>query len=529
MRQITELIIENYKSHKKTVIHPAPAGKVTVLTGISRSGKSNLFRAWQKLFYNIPSGIDFIRTGCDFCRITAKYDDGHIVSYRRTRGGISRYTIAYPDGRTLDLDEGREGIVPVEVQDITGIKPITISGLDPLNINIAEQLDGPFLGTKVTTAPARAKVLGKLAGTEELDCANKGLGTDIYHRKQDEKNLLEDVNEHQKNLKQYEYLEGLEKTLKQLGMVREKVKKFTDMRNKLQELATQRDCLLIKIRSEEERFAGTKFVEEAETRLAKLVAKSNKRTLVKQLSSRRNELVYGIIRAEDIIKDTRNIEEAGRKITTVENKIFAKTALSKAKNDLIITKTNISNAKMVIIQTETIAKAEALLAKVVEARSRREKLHVLSVQQRNSSENKRSAEQVLTETKGLIEAETLLIKIVAAKTQKEKLEILYDQINKAEVKKHAVETFLEGTKTLDAAEAILSKVVASIQKRKPLLVLSTQLASVAKAWNTADEWIIFHSKQVEQFQAEYIKTLKEAGVCPTCGCIIVPEKLKEVV
>jgi len=524
-----EITIINHTTHKITVLHPAPAGKVTVLTGQSRSGKSNIFRSLRKLFYGIPDGCDFIRTGAKECVVSIKYDDGYVVSYRRTRGGISRYTVVSPDGKTADYDEGRAGMVPLEVQEITGIKPITIGGIEPLNINLAEQLDGPFLGTKNTTAPARAKILGKLAGTEELDYAGKGLSVDIHRRKQDEKRFTEDIEDKQKNLKQYDHLEDLEKIIKTIGLIREKVKKFTEFRNKLTELATQRDCLLIKIRTEEERFAGTKFVEEAQAKLAALVEKANRKTALSGLCTRKNELVFNIIRAEEVLKDTRNIVRAGELLQLVEAKRVKFSALNQLKTAQINAKINISNAKMTIVNTENIPVADKKLIDLAAKLERKRKLKELSSQRNNICGNLALADITIKKTDTLTRAEELLNRTIDTKAKRDRLYVLAGKADNYGSEVWRANEVLDATKSINDAEILLSKVILSIQKRKPLLALQAKLTELGLAIKTQEELAAGWEKQVKQAQTEYVEILKQSGTCPTCGCIVVPERIKEVI
>jgi exonuclease SbcC len=529
LRQIIEIKIINFASHEKTVLYPASAGKVTVLTGQSRCGKSNIFRAIRKLFYNIPEGSGFIRTGASECVISVKYDDGYIVSYRRTRGGISRYTVVSPDGKTADYDEGRAGMVPLEVQEITGIKPITIGGIEPLNINLAEQLDGPFLGTKVTTAPARAKILGKLAGTEELDYAGKGLGIDIHRRKQDEKRLEDVTKDKQEDLKQYDHLEDLEKTIKTIGLIREKVKKFTELRNKLTELATQRDCLFIKIRTEEERFAGTRFIEDAQARLATLVEKANRKAVLAELCTRKNKLVYNIIQIEEVLKDTRNVTRAGELLQLAEAKRVRFSALNQLKTARNDAKTNISNAKMVIVATKNIPAADKKLINFTAKLEKKRRIESLSAQRNNVCGNLALAVDTMKRTENLTKAEKLLHKAMENKARREKLYVLAGNADNYGSEVWQANKILDKTKSINEAEKLLTNVVALKQKEKPLMSLRTRLAELVLAIKAQEELSADWDKKVKQDQAEYLEVLKQSGTCPTCGCIVVPERIKEVI
>lgn len=208
---IKKITIENFQSHQNTIITPAPKGQLTVITGPSDAGKTVILRALRWLLFNEPQGSDFIRVGASFARVTAEMESGHKVVRKRTKA-TNRYEIIAPDTEKQGTPEAHvfEGFgssVPLEVQEITGVRPVAIGDLS-INLNLAEQLDGPFLGSSIS-APARAKVLGKLAGTEEIDFAGKELGTDLYRRNQDEKRLVDEAAELEEQLEEFDWLPAM--------------------------------------------------------------------------------------------------------------------------------------------------------------------------------------------------------------------------------------------------------------------------------------------------------------------------------
>ncbi len=206
MNDIKTLEIENFQSHIKTQIALAPAGQLTVITGPTDSGKTAIFRALRWLLYNTPQGSDFIRAGCSFCRVTATMKSGHIV-VREVTPSKNQYRIIAPGAEKPIVLEGFGRSVPVEVQEITGVRSVAI-GDTKYNLNMAEQLDGPFLGSSIS-APDRAKVLGKLAGTEVLDHAGKQAGTDIYRQTQKKDSLEADIKQLTESIATYAYLPAL--------------------------------------------------------------------------------------------------------------------------------------------------------------------------------------------------------------------------------------------------------------------------------------------------------------------------------
>ena len=191
MRALKSIRLINFQSHKNTLINFAGSGCLTVITGPSDNGKSAVIRALRWVFYNVPQGDGFIFNAEDKCTVSLVYDDGTTVERIRSRGGINRYHIYDSASKQGQVFEGFGIGVPLEVQQATGIRKLEI-GDQSFLLNLSEQLDGPFLGKSVS-GPARAKVLGKLAGTEEIDYASKETGTDLYRAKRQQEALGKNI------------------------------------------------------------------------------------------------------------------------------------------------------------------------------------------------------------------------------------------------------------------------------------------------------------------------------------------------
>lgn len=224
MSEFMRIEISNFQSHANTSIEPAPAGGLTVITGPSDSGKTAIVRALKWLLYNQPQGDSFRRVGCDFVEVSVETASGQHVTRRRT-STTNRYIV---DGQTL---EGFGNSVPAEAQQTTGVRPVRLNDQDIL-ANIAGQLEPPFLGSSIS-APARAKVLGKLAGTEVIDQASRDLGTDLYRSRQEAKRLDAEVEELEQQVAQYDYLPSLADELEQLKELAESIKTAQQRMNQL--------------------------------------------------------------------------------------------------------------------------------------------------------------------------------------------------------------------------------------------------------------------------------------------------------
>ena len=305
---IKSIELQNFQSHHSTHIEPAPPGQLTVITGPSDSGKTAIIRALKWLLYNQPAGADFMRTGASMVRISVKFADGNIVTRERT-AATNRYKILQPGAEKPEVFEGFGATVPLEIQEITGVRTVKIADLD-LMLNLSEQLDPPFLGQKSTTAPARAKILGKLAGTEEIDVAGAGVGKDLYRRGQDEKRLTSEIEELEKRIGEYAWIEELGERIAALENLAARIKE----RQKLLVTLEQKRSELLRIQTEMN--AAQKVLElwavlpaiEAAVKKAEVAAVRCK--TLKTLGMKLTDIRYGIEEAQETIYRLRGIAEA---------------------------------------------------------------------------------------------------------------------------------------------------------------------------------------------------------------------------
>lgn len=308
MNPIKSIELQNFQSHAKTIIEPAGPGFLTVITGPSDSGKTAIIRALKWLLYNQPQGAEFTRTGASMVRVAVDYAGGITVARERTKA-TNRYKIVRPGTgeNGPEVFEGFGNAVPLEVQEVTGIRPIKIADQELL-LNLSEQLDPPFLGQKSTTAPARAKILGKLAGTEEIDVAGAGVGKDLYRRGQDEKRLASEIEELEKRIGEYAWIEELAERIAELEQLLDGIKE----RQKLLVTLEQKRSELLRIQTEMN--AAQKVLElwavlpaiEAAVKKAEVAAVRCK--ALKTLDMKLTDIRYGIEEAQEMIYRLRGIE-----------------------------------------------------------------------------------------------------------------------------------------------------------------------------------------------------------------------------
>ncbi|MDN5324143.1 MAG: hypothetical protein PWQ67_2597, partial [Clostridia bacterium] len=363
MKQIQEIVIENFQSHAKTVVKPAPNGQLTVLTGQSDSGKTAILRALRWVFYNSPNNTDFIRVGAKFARVTVTFSDGASVTRWRSQGGINRYIV---DG---DVLEGFGTGVPLEVIDATGVKELTIGDMS-FCLNLAEQLDGPFLGKSVS-APARAKVLGKLAGTEEIDYAGKMLGTDLYRRNQEEKRVANELHGIKDSLREYDYLPAMQERIIRLEEIVTKTKSITNKKDSLIQLKNKLQLIDEAIGNVQQVINRYQNIELIEIMLGNIENNKNRQDQLLKNKVKFSTLNEGINQAQSVLNLTKNIPVAENLLVGITDKFSKKQFLESLDTKLKDLDFSINDTRQILESLADLGQLNELVNKIPELVVRR--------------------------------------------------------------------------------------------------------------------------------------------------------------
>lgn len=200
---IKSLTIEGFQSHVNTKLDFSGPGELMVLVGDGGRGKTAVARALKWVTCNVPSGDSFINWTTNTARVSLEMASGATVVRERSRGGVNRYTLIAPNGEK-QVFEGFGLGVPEEIRAVTGIRDVSI-GDSRLNLNISGQLDGPFLGSNISGGQ-RARILGALAGTEEIDMAIKAVSADAVRSEQERKRAAAMLERTSQRLEEFKHL-----------------------------------------------------------------------------------------------------------------------------------------------------------------------------------------------------------------------------------------------------------------------------------------------------------------------------------
>lgn len=524
---ITKIIIEGFQSHRKTTVNPAAVGQLTVLTGPSDTGKTAVIRALRWVLYNIPQGTDYIRAGTSVARVTVEYLSGHQVVRERTRS-YNRYIVVDPAGER-QIYEGFGNSVPLEIQLVTGVRPVVIADLEVL-VNLSEQLDGPFLGSKSVSAPVRAKVLGKLAGTEEIDHAARQLGTDLYRRRQDEKGFNNIVVGLTEKISAYDYLEELGTRIGVANEALTRLKADIELLERLEQLdaGIQEACRLAR----EKRIMAKGlqiFLDKLEPLLAKVAQDNADETRLNKLSAGLVESMDRLTQAQGVLDATAGACAATELINQVEQVYRERQQLSRLARNLAVNRETLKQASEVLKTTQQCTVIESLVQGTEKASSELDRLKHLNNSLLGVNHRIIMANSILEHTQGQPDAEQLLARVTQDMTMLDRLQGLEERFWKACQKEAWALVDLEETKHLGSLTALIHDAETKLTQYQELSKSHTGIKEASRSAIEAAVRISDLYTMTQEAQQKYINLLTRLGVCPTCGAIVAPERLKEVV
>jgi len=138
---ITRLHVENFQNHRNTRLSLSPG--LNVIFGEAEQGKSALIRALAWLFFNLPPGADFRRSGSLWCRVSALLDNGALVA-RERRGDDLAYILRLPGQSPVTIPDDGDTI-PAAVSAAHGMLCLAVDHGPPLVLHLADQFAPPFL------------------------------------------------------------------------------------------------------------------------------------------------------------------------------------------------------------------------------------------------------------------------------------------------------------------------------------------------------------------------------------------------
>lgn len=232
MIYIKKIELHNFQSHEYTEMEFDRG--LNVILGNSDVGKTAILRAIKWALYNEPKGDYFIRQGEKEVSVKVTFSNGVVVERAKTPSKNS-YFLVDSSGNEMKF-EGFGIDVPKEITDVTNMYKVPLDNSNNKTIlNIAEQLDGPFLLNE--QASLRASAIGRLIGVNYVDDALRNVVRDNKRTNQEIVELRKNRDDLKEQLDEFSYIKDY----------KEKYEKITRIRNIIKDLQDRLDlCFKLK-------------------------------------------------------------------------------------------------------------------------------------------------------------------------------------------------------------------------------------------------------------------------------------------
>ncbi len=460
---ISKLILENFQSHKYTVLDFTKG--LNSIVGPTDSGKTAIFRAIKWALYNEPQGDYFVREGENETSVTLYFTNGiRVKRYRKkSKNG---YELTYPDNQNL-VFEGFGNKVPEEIVEATGIRKISLTPSEDRSLNMAEQLDGPFLLSE--TPALKASAIGKLVDADVIDYALVELNADLRTKNRDLKNEEEALDQIGKELETYEYLVDLELIIDKVDNIRDIIKdkdlRLKDLEAYSRNLGPIRDDKKLM----EENLEKLKIIDILEKKYNKLTNIYNRKNLLEKISKR-------------ILENNKNIDLFSNLLSTMR-------FLPKAEDNYLKS-------------LDILNRLKKLEDKSIDYRDLRSRINkIIFISEKLAGINE------LEEIEGNLTEKIFTYNSLLKKSGE--LNTLNQRLVKGQ-------TYIKNYKGIDKAEAINKLCQEKIVKLKNLEIVYKAYLQIKEKVDGTNKRLEEYDKDLERVLKDYKDLLSEIKVCPTC-------------
>lgn len=473
---VKSVFLESFQSHGKTRIELPGPGQLCVIVGPTDSGKTAIVRALRLLFYNVPQGLDYIQVSKAAATVAVEMSDGTKIVRERSKS-VNRYRVVKP-GNAPQVFEGFGLNVPLEVQEATGVRVVSIGDME-LALNLSEQLDGPFLGNKQISGPARAKVLGKLAGTEEVDAAQQAVGLDLHRAGQEEMRLTDDIKALNAKIAEYDYLPRLAEQISELETLLASVKEIQ----------------------------------------GRLTALESAKVKIESIGTQRAQALGILARWGGLAAAVSHVEYAADALTRMR-------ALAGYKISLVSMATQRTEWSRRLDRWAGLGNAMTAYNEAYLAALRQELLANLATDICTTREGIRKAQSAAQRWAALHEATVAEAKVSDAVSWLKDLLPLRDRLENVRQQRVGALATQKRWAALPDAEAVISAIPALQDRLQALCTLRESIIEVRGGQVVAEQHLSIHTKALGDAQSLYADTLIQLGTCPTCGSKVSPESIK---
>ena len=475
MAEIKTIRIENFQSHENTLLDFHSG--LNVIVGPSDQGKSAIIRAIKWVLYNEPRGIDFIRQGTSVARVTMEMSNGYTILRERSKSK-NKYSVTTPSGETSTF-EGFGNDLPEEVIKAHGIPRVQIDADLKSCLNIAEQLEGPFLLAE--TGSMKAKALGRLSGVHIIDQAIRDCLVDLKRENQTAERVKFELSDFEDKLKSYEQLEVIGQTIniaetivKELGGKREKYFRLEKAKDNL--IAFEKEHTQVWDTVERLKFTveSEKYIKSCELSLVKY----------KQLMLYPKKL---------------NECEVG---STESNEIMLK--------------------------TQATADCESVFHRIETLKSRLGKLEKFNKEYSGLRNELVKIEKTMNSTKEYENSVKLIKKANVTAERLNKMTKFHDEILGIEKELEGMENVLAKSQQFFDYNNEINSIESKNTRIEILKELKLQFEINQKSLCEGNVFLAENKINIQELSQAFAKTLKKAGKCPVCASEINESKIEDI-
>lgn len=463
MIYITKVILKNFQSHEYSELEFTQG--LNVILGQSDSGKTAIIRGIKWALYNEPKGDFFVREGEKETSVEIFFSNNVILKrIRLSTKNIYELTDSF--GR-LQRFESFGNTVPPQIYEEIQIRSYTNFTYSKSMLNIAEQLDGPFL---IQDSPyERAKAIGKLNDVDILDTAYSDLKSDLLSLNSELKNKINLRDEAQAELDSLNFLEDYEKRLENLKKIKETFLKNNDFLLKLRDYKCQAENIEGELKKERDIINKFKKLEDANTIFTEAL---NKKAKLKELINLKNDFIY----------NSKEIEKNKEILKKLENLEFIKDTNDKSKkiNQLFLNLLSLKNQILNLERTIDLTKEK------IKSLENLEKTKIIL----NDLENKNKGFNDFLEIK-------------------KRLNVLNEKFKIAD-------KFLKGYENLDESFNLFKKLEKSLYNYNKLIQINENLSKIGIDIGIEKLKIDFISQDYQKNLEEYRKIYNKLDFCPFC-------------
>lgn len=279
---IKKVEIENFQSHKKTILEFVPG--TNVIIGESDAGKSAIFRAINWAITNRPLGDGFRSDWGGDTRVAIYTAEGDVIERIKT----ATRNVYIINGKPLTAF-GSE--VPEQVSEILRMD----------EANIQSQMDVPFL---LAVSPGEAaRLLNKAASIDDIDYTISNLRGEYQKVSNNIKFNEGKLKDYEKQIKQYDNLPELEEKLERVEEAEKELEKHEQKLAKLTQLVAE----VIRIHTELEK---TKNIQQIEQKFEQILSRYNQYEEQRKRLDKLEQIAQKVKVRQEYLKSTQYVEDS---------------------------------------------------------------------------------------------------------------------------------------------------------------------------------------------------------------------------